>query len=99
MKNLLALPLLAVAGCGSLADLPGCGPAGLEGPSPHVFGGLRSDLAIFGGGGSCKSPAYAPCAFVDLPFSAVMDVALLPVTVPISIWRPRPKTAAEATTP
>ncbi len=99
MKKLLPLTFLAAAGCGSLADLPGCDLADLDGPSPHVFGGVRSDLSILGGRGSCKSPAFVPCALIDLPLSAAMDVVLLPVTVPISIWRPRPLTAAEATRP
>lgn len=88
MKKLLPLALAAVAGCGSLADLPGCDLAGLPGPSPHVFGGVRGDWKILSGQGGCKSRVFVPCAFLDLPLSAAMDVVLLPLTVPPALWRP-----------
>jgi uncharacterized protein YceK len=100
MKTLLIPALVGLAGCGSLADLTGgCAVAELDGPEPHVMGGVRTDAAILRGRGGCKSPAFVPCALLDLPLSAAVDVVLLPVTVPVHLFRPRPQSAAEATSP
>lgn len=97
MRKLLALGLLALAGCGTVADT--AFSARSRSPGPHVFGGVRYDWKMANGGLCCVMSAFEPCFLIDLPLSAALDVALLPVTVPISLWRPRPKTAREATTP
>ena len=66
MKAVAALALLALGGCGSIANLA-------EGP--RIYGGLRKDVEWF------DSPCTAGLGFLDFPLSAALDTALLPVTV------------------
>jgi uncharacterized protein YceK len=78
-KALAALLLLGLAGCGTMNDLWGKAP--LDGPAPHVYGGLRNDL-YYANATGCK--AMAGLIFIpDLPFSAILDTVLLPIT---GIW-------------
>ena len=74
-----ALLLLGLAGCGTIEDLTGQGP--LEGPAPHVYGGVRVALAYNNMTGCARAPALIHMP--GLPFSAVLDTALLPIT---GIW-------------
>ena len=99
MRKLLPLALAALAGCGTVADTVGRPFARFDTPAPHVFGGVRSDWQMADGGLCCVVSAFAPCFLFDLPLSLAGDLVLLPVTVPISIFRPRPLTAEEATKP
>ena len=48
------------------------------------------DWYIGGGGHSYEALLFVPLSVLDLPFSAVADTVLLPVTIPFTIWdRPR----------
>ena len=74
MKHaLLAAGLLALGGCGSFVNL---------GAGPLVYGGVRTDLAC-PQGSSCTPFPMA----LDIPFSAVLDTALLPVTVAFALTK------------
>ena len=75
-----ALLLLALAGCGTLRDLTG--PSPLETPGPHVYGGVRTDLEL-AKTPFCCSGTMAFFFLPDVPFSAILDTALLPIT---GIW-------------
>jgi uncharacterized protein YceK len=86
-KAVAALLLLALAGCGTARDL--LGPGALETPGPHVYGGVRTDLLLARTPICCS--AKAPLLFLPgIPFSAVLDTALLPVTIPIALFRGSP---------
>lgn len=86
MKKGIAILLLGLAGCGTINDFSGNAP--LDGPAPHVYGGLRNDLAYAKMTG-CK--AVAGLIFVpDIPFSALLDTALLPITGVIALIRGTP---------
>jgi uncharacterized protein YceK len=86
MKLLSVLALLTLAGCGSIEDL-----ARAE-DGQRVFGGVRY---------ACErsSRGFAPChsepagiVYVfDFPFSAALDIELLPLTVPLAVLRPDSK--------
>ena len=78
----IALALLLCAslyGCGTVASTVGAG-------RPLVYGGVRSDwLALTyedGPVGPGPSPLFVVAALLDLPLSAALDTALLPVSVP-----------------
>ncbi|HEX7898310.1 MAG TPA: YceK/YidQ family lipoprotein [Planctomycetota bacterium] len=89
MKPLAAALLLGLAGCGTIVDIAGGGP--LEGPNPHVFGGVRYDWDFASTGGPCcRTAALAPCFLFDIPISLAADVVMLPITVPVSLFRPKP---------
>jgi len=78
MKKAVPLFLLALAGCGTMNDVWGHAP--LDGPAPHVYGGLRNDL-YYANAKGCEG--MAGLIFIpDLPFSAVLDTLLLPITGP-----------------
>ena len=98
MRRFLPLTLLAVAGCGTISDTASWGRPRRD-PGPHVFGGVRSDWDRLNGGGCCRTAALGPCFLFDLPLSAAADVVMLPFTVPAALFRPRPLTAEEATSP
>jgi uncharacterized protein YceK len=67
MKNAaLALGLLMLGGCGSILNL---------GIHPEIYGGVRYDLEVHGSSCMPIGPLYC-----DIPFSFVLDTALLPVT-------------------
>ncbi len=66
MKHaLLALGLLSLGGCGSILNLA---------TGPQVYGGVQVDLDC------AQQRCTAGLGYLDLPFSAVLDTGLLPVT-------------------
>jgi uncharacterized protein YceK len=75
IPSLAALALLLLSGCGTIANLA-------EGP--RVYGGVRTDVRMIGDprlpDGTHSSP-IAVLAIVDLPLSAALDTALLPITL------------------
>ena len=73
MKIVGALLLLALGGCGSFVNL---------GTGPQVYGGVRTDLAS-PQGSSCNPFPMA----LDIPFSAVVDTGLLPLTALFELVR------------
>ena len=84
MKAAAALALVALAGCGTIEDLAGSryseacfGP----GPAPHVFGGVRVDVFTAG-----QAHTWGAVHYVDVPFSFVLDLALLPVSIPPALF-------------
>lgn len=80
MRRVLpALLFLGLAGCGTFNDLWGHAP--LDGPAPHVYGGLRNDL-YYANATGCEG--LAGLIFIpDIPVSAILDTALLPIT---GVW-------------
>jgi hypothetical protein len=93
------LLLLLAAGCGTLEDLSGDRSAlgRSDGPAPHVFGGVRLDL--------CKSapdPVARPywcLRWLDLPLSLALDVVILPLSVPVSLFSGPPTAPRKAEEP
>lgn len=86
MKTALAILLLGLTGCGTFYDLHGQAP--LDGPAPHVYGGVRNALYFAKQTGCAGMPALV---FIpDLPFSAVLDTAILPITGAWAILRGTP---------
>jgi uncharacterized protein YceK len=85
MKALLAASLLVLGGCGTLHDLSG---GTSYAPGPSVFGGVRRDAFLIHPGPTCGSGLFTAIGILDMPFSAALDVVLLPVTAPISLLRP-----------
>lgn len=81
-----ALLLLGASGCATIEDLSGRGP--LEGPAPHVFGGVRTSLAYNAMSGCARFPALIHMP--TLPFSAALDTLLLPMTGPWALIRGTP---------
>lgn len=83
MRKAAAIMLLALTGCGTIADLA-------DGQA-RAFGGVRTDWDyVAEGGPCCRTAALAPCFFFDLPLCAAADVALLPFTIPAEIFAPKP---------
>ncbi len=89
-----SLLLVALTGCGTIESLGGRGP--------FVFGGVRQDVEEIVDPGWFEFP---PLAALDLPFSALLDTALLPVTIGLEIrawlrrgrqWPPSPRPARPA---
>jgi uncharacterized protein YceK len=73
-----ALALLPFAGCGTLEDLGG----NIGGP--RVFGGVRRDWHYIRGGDRAW-PVIGVFWVIDVPLSLPLDVALLPLTIPLSL--------------
>ena len=84
------LPILLFCGCGTVMNYR------YEGPTP--YGGVRSDAAAISGLCSGRHletrselgfwvQMYGIASIFDLPFSAVADTVILPVTVYKSIER------------
>ena len=94
MKSTAALVLLALTGCGTLDDLSGGRfPEACFGPSPapHVFGGVRTDVFTAG-----QARTLGWFHYLDVPFSFVLDVVLLPVSIPLALlYAPDPKNDLE----
>ena len=86
MRRLLPVLFLSFAGCATIEDLSGHGP--LEGPAPHVYGGVRTALAYDAMSGCARFPALIHMP--TLPFSAVLDTLLLPVTGTWTLLRGTP---------
>lgn len=75
MKNLLALVLVAsLSGCGSIMNFEHFDSG------PRVYGGVQIDAS-----GDCWEENAI--GIVDLPFSFVMDTALLPVYLVFALFR------------
>jgi len=80
---ILAIPLLTLSGCGSICNLA---------TGPQFYGGVQEDVRVTQVTlmGNLRIIGYT-----DLPFSAVLDTALLPVTGlfellrALSGWPPR----------
>ena len=87
MRRLLPLLLLGLAGCGTLRDLTGSSP--LETSGPHVYGGVRADLEL-AKTPFCCSGTMAFFFLPDVPFSAILDTLLLPVTGVVALFRGSP---------
>ena len=68
MKTIAALALLSLGGCGSFVNLA---------TGPQVYGGVLADVELTETRcvGSLRYVGYT-----DLPFSAVVDTGLLPIT-------------------
>lgn len=75
-----AAAALSLCGCGTIGDLFS---------HPRIFGGTRHDIAMIGGDDRDRGDLslYRPFGVLDLPLSFVLDVALVPVTGPIEIYR------------
>jgi uncharacterized protein YceK len=92
MKSVAALALLSLAGCGTIADASGGMDAPFDGPPPHVFGGVRVDVFM----ASQTSRTLGWLHYLDIPFSLPLDVVLLPVSIPLSLfYSPDPKNDVE----
>ena len=88
-----ALLSLTLAGCGTMIDLTAQRPSPLFGPGPvpHVFGGVRVDAVLMEG-----NSLIGLLCVLDLPLSFVLDVALLPVSIPVEcLASPEPKDVME----
>jgi uncharacterized protein YceK len=77
MKNLALISMLCLSSCGTIMNL--C-------HEPRVYGGVRGDLEPE------KVDLFSvPFLILDLPFSAVLDTALLPITIWFEIFRRKPR--------
>lgn len=85
MKRMLALfpalALLCLSGCGTIANLA-------EGP--RVYGGVQADIRLIGDprlqDGTPSTPLVV-LGILDLPLSAALDTALLPITLIFELAR------------
>lgn len=72
--------IIQLAGCGTYASMQ---KYGTPNPDQLVMGGVRKDIDAASGTAVDpwlkKQPAYNP--YVDMPFSAMADLVLLPFTV------------------
>ena len=86
---------LLLAGCGTLQDLGGgvYAKALFDGPAPHPLGGVRLDVYM-GTSDDCHLPLGFFSLF-DLPFSLAMDLALLPVSIPLALFSGGPSKGSE----
>ncbi len=59
---------------------------------PLIYGGVVTDGYVLHGAftGQLEYPALGVLALLDLPFSAIADTILLPVTISIYYFRPEP---------
>ncbi|HEX7898311.1 MAG TPA: YceK/YidQ family lipoprotein [Planctomycetota bacterium] len=87
-KTLAALLLLGLAGCGTFVDVVGVGP--IKPPSPHVYGGVRTHLTFLKSGDITPESQDALVMLLDLPASAILDTALLPLTLSLALIRGEP---------
>ena len=95
---LLGLLLLA-SGCGTIEDLSGgrYAKAMFDGPAPHPLGGVRLDLWM-GTSDDCHLP-LGFLSFIDLPFSLVLDLVLLPISIPVALFSGGPPKESESPIP
>lgn len=80
---LIALPVLS--GCATIRTMPSLGTYG----SPKVFSGARLDLNAAAGdeAGLKKFSATAPDhPLLDLPFSALLDLFIIPITLSVAAY-------------
>lgn len=84
-RALTTFLLLALAGCGTVMDASGARWCSDDGPSPHVFGGVRGDWRMLSGD-AFQAPILFPLCALDLPLSLAGDLLLLPVTVPVALF-------------
>lgn len=80
-RSVLAAVAALLVGCGTLQDMH------LGDGGRRVFGGIRYDLTCFTGnewGLPCG--VYAFVAPLDLPFSFVSDVLVLPLTLSLAAF-------------
>jgi uncharacterized protein YceK len=67
--------------------LAGCGTIGNLANDPRIYGGARYDVDEMGATGPCSSGIVA---VFDLPFSVVLDTAVLPFTLIYELVKPDP---------
>lgn len=76
--------LLGLSGCGTILALTDAGPG-----NPLVYGGVRLEAGFLhevftteGDPSASWGRMFTPLVILDLPFSLVLDTAVLPVTIP-----------------
>lgn len=78
VSGILVALVLDLSGCATLVSL-------LEPNSPKIYGGVRVTLAARALASRGETPRYGwtwyPFMLIDLPLSAIMDTAFLPVTM------------------
>lgn len=85
----VALVLLGLAGCGSMANTFTMKP---EEGGKRIYGGVRADCEVASDclGNRDVGAARLPLllqAYADMPFSLVGDTLALPITVPATLMR------------
>ena len=84
---ILLAGVVCLGGCATVNDLLVLKRGPLPGPSPHVFGGARTNLHELEYRGSGSTLPTVIC-FADLLLCLPLDAVLLPITVPIELFRP-----------
>jgi uncharacterized protein YceK len=80
----LALALICLSACGTVADVVANHDVAYDSPGPHVYGGVRLDAVM--GTKPFGSRGEAPLGilhWLDIPFALAFDTVLLPVT---AVW-------------
>ena len=84
---------LFFSGCGTIVNL--VGPADSKPPPRSVFGGVRLNLVDMK---NHDYPIVGVVNVIDLPFSCVLDIVVLPVTIIASLTRSEPESSGELNT-
>jgi uncharacterized protein YceK len=74
---------LAASGCGTINDMTMPG-------GQRILGGTRADASNISQPSSSSPDVQRVFCILDFPFSLVLDLALLPVTVIIALFRTSP---------
>ena len=87
-RSSLVLALVGMTGCGTILDTGGWNDDvfDFDSPSPHVFGGLRTDVHRMDP--DWLGPHLAPAIvlfILDFPLSMALDLVLFPITAPLSL--------------
>ncbi len=78
LRRGLLLGMLLLGGCGTIGNLSN---------DPSIYGGTRYDVNEMGTPGPCSMGIVA---VFDLPFSVVLDTAVLPFTLIYELVKPAP---------
>ena len=81
---LLCAFALAASGCGTISDMT------TQDGGQRIFGGTRADAGNISHPDSQNPDVQRIVCVLDIPFSFVLDLCLLPVTVIISLIRNPP---------
>ena len=81
-RTAIALSLISLAGCSTLADTfsPAASEQYLGRKGPNILGGVRMDVSRVGD--PSVHGIAVPFYILDTPFSLVLDVVMMPFTIP-----------------
>ena len=79
----IAVVLIGLCGCATIQTMPTLATPG----GPKIYSGSRLDIHSIAGTEESRFKVEAPIhPLIDLPFSVLLDTAILVVTVPVTLY-------------